>query len=226
MTPSRESREPPRNRVRCRARKAKPPQPAKGIAHVPQSASPDGKVLLVDQTADAKTSLMAFAFKDTSMTPFGAVVSIRPTGAIFSPDGRWVAYTTREAVAGTDVVYEQPFPATGAKVQISTNAEHGHHPAWSSDGKELYYDPGPGSRLVAVTVMASQGFGFGSAPSVARAFTGASSSEGRTFDVARDGKRFLGLMSATAAAAAAPSRPEIRVVLNWFDELKARAPVK
>ena len=32
-------------------------QPGKGIAHVPQSASPDGKVLLVDrQTADAKTA--------------------------------------------------------------------------------------------------------------------------------------------------------------------------
>lgn len=33
-----------------------------------------------------------FAFKDKSMTPFGAIVSIQPTGAIFSPDGRFVAY--------------------------------------------------------------------------------------------------------------------------------------
>jgi WD40-like Beta Propeller Repeat len=87
--------------------------------------------------------------KDKSIVPFGAVVSLRPTGAIFSPDGRWVPYTMREAVAGTDFVYAQPFPATGEKVQISTNAETGHHPVWSSDGKELYYSPGPGSRLVA-----------------------------------------------------------------------------
>jgi Tol biopolymer transport system component len=203
-------------------------QPGKGISQVPQSASPDGTVLLVDQTADAKTSLMTFAFKDKSMTPFGAIVSIRPTGAIFSPDGRWVAYTMKEAVAGPYVVYEQPFPATGAKVQISTNAEDGHHPAWSSDGKELYYHPGPGGRLVAVTVMASQGFGFGAAPPVARPFITAGGTVERTFDVARDGKRFLGLMSATApaAATAGPSRPELRVVLNWFDELKVRAPIK
>jgi Tol biopolymer transport system component len=201
-------------------------QPAKGISQVPQSASPDGKVLLVDQTADAKTSLMTFAFKDKSMTPFGAIVSLRPTGAIFSPDGRWVAYTTMEAVAGREAVYEQPFPATGAKVQISTNAETGHHPVWSSDGKELYYNPGPGSRLVAVTVMASQGIGFGPAPPVAKPFAGAGSSLERTYDVARDGKRFLGLMSATTAAATGPSRPELRVVLNWLDELKTRAPVK
>ena len=47
----------------------------------------------------------------------------------------------------------------------------------------------------------------------------------RTFDVARDGKRFLGLMPATVGATG-PVRPELRVVLNWTEELKARAPVK
>ena len=200
-------------------------QPGKGVALVPQSASPDGKVLLVDQTADAKTALMTFAFKDKSMTPFGAIVSTHTTGAIFSPDGRRVAYTMREPGAGTDVLYTQPFPATGAKVQISTNAETGHHPVWSSDSKELYYNPGPGPRLVAVTVMASQGFGFGPAPPVAKSFAANSGLVERTYDVARDGKRFLGLMSA-GAAATGPLRPELRVVLNWFDELKSRAPVK
>jgi len=201
-------------------------RPAKGIGHVPQSASPDGKVLLVDQrdqAAEAKTALMTFAFKDKSMTPFGAVVSTRPTGAIFSPNGRRVAYTMREQ--GTDVVYEQPFPATGAKVQISTNAETGHHPVWSSDGKEFYYNPGPGGRLVAVAVIASQGFGFGPAPPVAKPFASDSSLVERTYDVARDGKRFLGLLRAGAAATGS-SRPELRVVLNWFDELTSRAPVK
>jgi serine/threonine-protein kinase len=199
--------------------------PAKGVAHVPQSASPDGKVLLVDQrdqTANGKTSLMTFAFKDQSMTPFGAIVSTQGTGAAFSPDGRWVAYTMREPGAGSEVVYAQPFPATGSRVQISTNAETGHHPVWSADGKELYYNPGPGGRLVAVTVMASQGFAFGPAPPVAKPFASNSGQVERTFDVARDGKRFFGLIS---AAATGPSRPQLRVVLNWFDELKSRAPV-
>lgn len=168
---------------------------------------------------------MTYAFKDKSMTPFGGIVSVRPTGATFSPDGRWVAYTVSEAMDGTNVVYEQPSPATGAKVQISTNAETGHHPAWSADGKEPYYNPGPSSRLVAVTVMASQGFGFGPAPPVAKPFMSAGSNVERPYDVARDGKRFLGLLAAGAASTAS-SRPELRVVLNWFDELKARAPVK
>ena len=200
-------------------------RPGKGIEHVPQSASPDGKVLLVDQTADGKTALMTFAFKDKSMTPFAAIVSTHGTGAIFSPDGRRVAYTMGDPGGGTDVVYVQPFPATGARVQVSTNAEAGHHPVWSSDGKELYYNPGPVSRLAAVTVMASQGFAFGPAPPVAKPFASDSGLVERTYDVARDGKRFLGLLRAGAAATGSP-RPELRVVLNWFDELTSRAPVK
>ena len=147
-----------------------------------------------------------------------AASRFRCEGCIQS-ENSWVAYTMREA--STDVVYAQPFPATGEKRQISTNAETGHHPVWSSDGKELYYSPGPGSRLVAVTVMASQGFGVRSAPPVAKPFYSSSSSIERSYDVARDGKRFLGLLPAGEASTAS-SRPELRVVLHWWEELKAR----
>jgi Tol biopolymer transport system component len=154
------------------------------------------------------------------------VVSTRPTGAIFSPDDRWVAYSTRDTSNTSNVVFVQPFPATGAKVQVSSNTEDGHHQVWSSDGKELYYTPGAGNRLTAVTVTASQGFAFGPAPPVARLFVNQAPEATRTFDVARDGKRFLGLLSPDALTADPSARPELRVVLNWFEELKARAPVK
>jgi Tol biopolymer transport system component len=50
-------------------------KPANGIAYVPQSASRDDKVLLVDQIEGAKTSLMTFSLADKSMTPFGGIVS-------------------------------------------------------------------------------------------------------------------------------------------------------
>ena len=212
-------------------------KPAKDVAHVPQSASPDGKLLLVDQTkdagrpasnlgllTDAKTSLEVFAFMDKSLKPFG-VVSALSTNAVFSPDGRWVAYSTREAGRQQGTTFVQPIPATGAKFQISTNTEDGHHPVWSSDGKELFYTPGGGQRLIGVTVTASQGFAFAPAPPVVRPFINHSGASERPFDAAHDGKRFLGLIPA-GADSAAPARTEMRVVLNWFEELKARAPVK
>ena len=117
--------------------------PDKGVAHVAQSASRDGRWLLMDQTADSKTSLMVFSFKDKSATPFGGVVSTLPTGAIFSPDDRWVAYSTRDTPNTSNVVFVQPFPATGAKVQVSSNTEDGHHQVWSSDGKDSTTHRGP-----------------------------------------------------------------------------------
>ena len=49
----------------------------------------------------------------------------------------------------------------------------------------------------------------------------------RPYDISHDGKRFLGLIDATQAAQAAGAQaPQIRVVLNWFEELKAKVPTK
>jgi Tol biopolymer transport system component len=52
-----------------------------------------------------------------------------------SPDGAWIAYTSDES--GKDEVYVQPFPGLGARHQISTDG--GAAPAWSRDGRELFY---------------------------------------------------------------------------------------
>ena len=53
----------------------------------------------------------------------------------FSPNGRWVAYTSNES--GRDEVYVQSFPLSGAKFQISANG--GREPQWRKDGTELFY---------------------------------------------------------------------------------------
>jgi hypothetical protein len=42
----------------------------------------------------------------------------------------------------------------------------------------------------------------------------------------RDGQHFLGLIDATQTQSGAPATPQIQVVLNWFEELKARVPSK
>ena len=191
------------------------------MAHIAQSASPDGGVVLVDRVADGKTTLMVLSLKDRTLAPFGDVESPQPTGAVFSPDGRWVAYSSRESASMSNAVFIQPFPATGAKSQVSATAEDGHHPSWSSDGKELFFNPGPGRPMTGIAVTTTRGFAFGAAPPVARAFLGLSPLAQRPYDTARDGKRFLGLLSGTAVNAAAAKR--IHVVLNWFEERRARA---
>jgi len=56
-------------------------------------------------------------------------------GGEFSPDGRWIAYVSDEG--GTSQVMLQPFPGPGRAYQISTI--EGAEPAWSRDGRELFY---------------------------------------------------------------------------------------
>jgi eukaryotic-like serine/threonine-protein kinase len=53
----------------------------------------------------------------------------------FSPDGRWVAYSSNES--GVDEVYVQSFPASGGRWQVSTGG--GITPRWKGDGSELFY---------------------------------------------------------------------------------------
>jgi hypothetical protein len=53
----------------------------------------------------------------------------------FSPDGKWIAYSSDET--GRPEIFIQPFPATGAKWQVSDQG--GELPKWRGDGKELYF---------------------------------------------------------------------------------------
>ena len=53
----------------------------------------------------------------------------------FSPDGRWIAYTSCDS--GSAEVYVEPIPATGARWQVS--AHGGAEPHWRGDGRELLY---------------------------------------------------------------------------------------
>jgi Tol biopolymer transport system component len=196
-----------------------------GTEHVAQSTFPDGSVLLFDETKSNRTLLKTYSFKDQAIAAYAGIQSTMPTGAVFSPGGRWVAYALRESGQPYSAVFVQPYPATGAKFQISANNEDGHHQVWSLDGKELFYTPGPGTIFHAVRVETSTpGFSFGPVSPFARSFVNMPPSSERPFDIAKNAKSdpvILGLTSNTAD----PSREqqmELRVVLNWIEEVKAR----
>jgi len=53
----------------------------------------------------------------------------------FSPDGRFIAYTSDES--GRSEVYVRPFPGPGARVQLSVDG--GSRPIWSADGSRIYF---------------------------------------------------------------------------------------
>ncbi len=203
-------------------------KPGPQFAHVPQSTSPDGEVLLFDEVQDTRTNrvaLMIYSFRDKTIKPFADLTSIWSTGAMFSPNGRWVSYAQRNPGTPRSTTYVQPYPPTGVQRQVSPVNEDGHHQVWSRDGKELLYTPGPGTVFdeVAVTLTPAS-ISFGPGGSFARSFVNLPPSYERPFDISRNAKGEPVIIGLTPSIGdlSRPVRIENRVVLNWFEELKAR----
>jgi len=79
-------------------------------------------------------------------------------------------------------------------------------------------------RIAAVRVLAQSGLTFGIPETFPAAIiAGRTSGLRRAFDVLPDGK-FVGPIPADLGNGEAIGESEIRVVLNWFEELKARVP--
>jgi serine/threonine-protein kinase len=122
--------------------------------------------------------------------------------ARFSPDGKWIAYMTNES--GRWDVFVRPADGTGPRVQAST--EGGARPAWSIDGRTLYFSTNGRATAAAVQVHPTLSV---SAPMMIPVRADLQPASGRAASdrvLVRPG----GITS---------SRRELRVVLEWFTEL-------
>jgi Tol biopolymer transport system component len=198
-------------------------KPEQGTVHVPESWSPDGRYVLVGVTKGSNFSLWTLLLQDKTMAPFEGVQSTAPINATFSPDGRWVAYQSTET--GMSQIYVQPFPPTGAKYQISKTNGNSIYPLWSRDGKELFSIPAP-RQFVAVSVTTKPSFAFSNPTTMARSvFIDGGPPTVRNYDAARDG-RIMAVIPAAQVQSEAARAPQIQVVLNWFEDVKQRVPLK
>jgi eukaryotic-like serine/threonine-protein kinase len=196
-------------------------RPDPGTSHVPEAWSPEGDFLLFNVAARNETALWILSARDGKTRPFGDVSStLLPTDAVFSPDGRWVAYQAGGQGAGEGAVFVQPFPPNGTKHQIA----QGGRPLWSHDGKELFFLPGPG-QLRVVSVATQPTFTFTDPVPVPRGFGVSGPLNPREFDMTPQGL-IVGTGSPTQAPAGSMAAAEVRVVVNWFEEVKARAPAR
>jgi len=134
-------------------------------------------------------------------------------GPAFSPDGKWLAYSSDES--GRYEIYVQAYPGSGGKYQIST--EGGNEPVWNPNGKELFYLNA--NKIMAVKVVSQPTFSASEVRVLLEGlYTGtARGGESPTYGVSPDGQRFLVHKQGGEAT-------QINVVLNWFEELKSRVP--
>ena len=130
--------------------------------------------------------------------------------AQFSPDGKWIAYTSN--VSGAPEVYVQRFPASGGPMRVSTGG--GGQPRWRRDGRELFYI-GVDRKLMAVDVKLGATFEAGVPKTLFGTRVLTLTDFRNHYAVTADGQRFL-INSNVEETSATP----ISVVVNWTAELK------
>jgi eukaryotic-like serine/threonine-protein kinase len=204
-------------------------RPGEGEVHVPESWSPDGRLLAFTVQKASQFTLWTLQFPTKTTRPFGAVVSAEPLSATFSPDGRWMLYTSSPGSGGgaspNRGVFLQAIDSAATVYQVPKQALD-FHPTWARGGAEIVFVPSAISGQMAVVPLATRPrVTFGAATLLPARVTGdRTSSLYRAYDVLPDG-RFVGLVNAGLSTDAPSGRPgEIRVVLNWFEELKQRVP--
>ena len=181
----------------------------KGLSDV----SPDGQHVLFAGSPEQHADDIWMADVAGDSQPKAIVQTAESTerSARFSPDGRYIAYSSDES--GRSEVYVQPLP-TGLKRLISDDG--GVTPIWRRDGKEIFYC-GSDGRLNAVAVKSSSsGQEYGPPqPLFDLRLAGTSSYYPRQFDVAPDGTRFL-----VVRRVGAESDDPVALDIHWTARLK------
>jgi Tol biopolymer transport system component len=185
-----------------------------GYDRLPSSVSPDGRLVAYVAVKTGIPELMTARLQgDPNEQAYlsGVLNSAKP---VFSPDGRWMAYESEES--GRAEVYVQSYPElTRGKWKLSGSG--GSEPLWTRGGREVVYRERDAVMAVAVNLERRE---IGTPQML---FRGPyrfylDPTAGRSYDVARDGERFLMMRELPER-----QRRRIIVTLNWLEELKAKA---
>ena len=181
---------------------------------IPGSWSPDGSVLAFAESASAQTGadIWVLSVEGSGTPELFLQTQANERWPAFSPDGRWIAYTSDES--GRDEIYLRRYQGASEKRQVS--AEGGTFPVWNPDGRELFYRNG--DKMMVASVEAEGELVLGNPTMLyERPFT---PSYIATYSVTPDGQRFIDLEDADTE----PGPTELVLVQNWFQELERLVP--
>ena len=171
----------------------------------PTDWSSGGEYLLYENVPRAMSSDLWFLrLADGKPTAF-LTSRANEWGGRFSPDGRWVVYTSDES--GRHEIFVRSFPDGTRSVRVSH--EGARHPFWRDDGAEIYYLADNDVIMAAPFAVTPQGPTVGAAT---RLFTvrPVRYTSRNAFAPAPDGRRFLINERVETNAAR-----DVKVVVNW-----------
>jgi Tol biopolymer transport system component len=176
----------------------------------PSSWSPDG------------TQLAGLRHGDIWVYSQGATPRLQPLQATpatethpsWSPDGKWLAYASN--TTGRPEIYVRSYPGLGREIPISTTG--GTSPAWSRDGRELFFaQTGPNAVMLAVNMANRAQPGKPSRlfaiPNGLRLVCGPAN----CFAVGSGSRQFVTTRDVTL-----PAKPveQIHLILNWLETVR------
>jgi serine/threonine-protein kinase len=192
------------------------------------TTAPDGTVLVrrsVGAGGGNSADIYAMPLQgDRTLKPLINDPQFIEQNAEVSHNGRWLAYQTNRS--GREEVFVRPYPALDTESPVSTAG--GSEPLWSTDDSELFFRS-PTGAIMRVRVTAGQTF---KASTPEQLLPGEGLRRGqtqgspyRTYDISRDGLRFLVLKSVPSQVRG-PTGPDMIVVQNFAEELKRRVRAK
>lgn len=156
---------------------------------------------------------------DGDPTPFVTSAALE-VFATFSPDGRRMAYTSNQT--GRDEVYVRPYPGPGAATLVSEAG--GLAPAWSRDGRRLFFRGVGGEGWALMVSEIEPGVPLRVSPPVTliEMWPYSAHVPTRAYDVLDDSS-FVAVRFQDDDPTSQLRVDELRVVLNFVEELRARA---
>ena len=179
-----------------------------GLSKDPRAWSPDGSGFVYRVTGPGGNSDLWMKPATGDPRPLVATPFAENYGE-FSPDGRWLAYTSDES--GQSDVYVTAFPSGQGKWRVSPNG--GALPRWRADGRELYYLSGTNQMIVVPVRATTTSFDVDTPTTLFQ--TDAARAAGYQYVVTADGERFL-----INESLPLEGTPSISLVVNWPTLLK------